>query len=168
MDIYDIAVIGGGPGGYAAAMRSADLGLKTVLVENGELGGTCLNRGCVPSKTWIEAAHTVDSARFMSSISKEPFVYRIDYRKMIGRHKDIVTQFRKSLATLLAKRKVDVLAGEGRFVSPNRLEVGKPYGATVNLEFKNAVIATGSAPAELFGPPSDAGWGKRRTGRNMP
>ena len=151
MEEYDVLVIGGGPGGYAAALRAAGAGLKTAIVEKGKLGGACLNRGCVPAKAWIAAAETVDHARLLNELSKTPLEYSPDFSKILERERKIVGQFRKSLEALLDKKGVDVHRGSGAFASPSEVTVG---GAG-KLAFKSAVIATGTAPATLFGLSSD-------------
>ncbi|HEB71077.1 MAG TPA: NAD(P)/FAD-dependent oxidoreductase, partial [Nitrospirae bacterium] len=149
MSEFDLAVLGGGPGGYSAAFRAVSSGLKVALIEKGELGGTCLNRGCVPTKTWVAVAETVDHAKLMSSLSKEPFEYSVDYKKMRARQIKIVFNFRKSLEALLRKRGVEIFEGKGKFVTPNRISVNTGSG-TDEIKFKHAVIATGAAPLSPF------------------
>jgi len=146
---FDLIVLGGGPGGYSAALRAVSGGLNVALIEKGELGGSCLNRGCVPAKTWIAAAETADHAKMMSSLCKEPFEYSIDYKKMRARQIKIVSNFRKSLETLLRKRGVEIFEGNGKFIASNRISVNTGSGAD-EIEFKNAIIATGAAPFSPF------------------
>lgn len=149
MSSYDVAVLGGGPGGYAAALRAAYHGLSVALIEKGEIGGACLNRGCVPAKIWISAAETVDHARLMASLAAEPFEYSVDFPKMAARQRKIVAQFRKSLATMIEKRGIDVIEGEGRFIAADKIAVSGATGES-EVSFKNAIIATGTAPASFF------------------
>ncbi|VAX23232.1 hypothetical protein MNBD_NITROSPINAE03-1966, partial [hydrothermal vent metagenome] len=149
MSEFDLAVLGGGPGGYSAALRASSGGLRVALIEKGELGGSCLNRGCVPAKTWIAAAETMDHAKMMSSLCKEPFEYSVDFKKMRDRQVKIVSNFRKSVKTLLIKRGVEIFKGNGKFTAPNQILVDTGSGAD-EIEFKNAIIATGSAPLSLF------------------
>ena len=127
-------------------MRGAGHGLKVALVEKGEVGGACLNRGCVPAKAWIAGAEAVESAAFINQVAQAPFQFLPDFAKITAREKKIVAQFRKSLAALLGKKGVAVIAGEGALAAPDRLAV-----ADREIGFKNAVIATGTAPARLFG-----------------
>jgi dihydrolipoamide dehydrogenase len=148
MQEFEIAILGGGPGGYAAALRASHNGFKVALIERGELGGTCLNRGCVPSKAWIAAAETVDHAKLLNSVAVEPFEFAVDFKKMKARHIRIVTQFRKSLETLLTKRCVTIFNGHGRFTSPNTLAI--EGDETTEIKFENAIIATGSRAMKLF------------------
>lgn len=149
MKVYDIAIIGAGPGGYSTALRAAGRGLSVAIIEKGEIGGVCLNRGCVPAKAWIAAAETVDHAKHMSSLAERPFEYSVDFKKMVERQKWIVSQFRKSLTSSLEKSGVEIFRGEGRFESENRITVDMADG-TEGLEFKNAVVAAGTSPARLF------------------
>ncbi|MBI5814362.1 MAG: dihydrolipoyl dehydrogenase [Nitrospinae bacterium] len=145
MESFDIAVIGAGPGGYSAALRGAALGLSVSIVEKGEIGGVCLNTGCVPAKSWVAAAETVDFAKAMGQFAAEPFSYTIDFAKMAARQRAIVAQFRKAVTVALEKAGVKIFHGEGRFVSPSAMFVGD-----AKIGFKNAVIAAGSIPARLF------------------
>lgn len=150
MSVFDLAVIGGGPGGYSAALRGAAHGLSVALIEKGEVGGTCLNRGCVPAKAWIGAAETLDHAANMAAIAAAPFHYSIDFNKMAERQRKIVAQFRKSLKTSLEKRGVTIIKGLGKFVSNSEIAVETGGGGPERIGFKNAVIAAGSEPARLF------------------
>ena len=146
MDRYDLVALGAGPGGYAAALRAAGHGLKVALVEKGEVGGACLNRGCVPAKAWVAGAEAVEQAAFIGQIAREPLEFTPDFGKITAREKKIVAQFRKSLAALLEKKGVTVIHGQGAFTGSDSLSAG---GA--DIKFKNAVIATGTSPARLFG-----------------
>ncbi|VAX24236.1 Dihydrolipoamide dehydrogenase [hydrothermal vent metagenome] len=149
MSRYDLAIIGAGPGGYAAALRASSHGLTVALIEKGEVGGVCLNRGCVPAKSWIASAETIDIARHMASIALEPFDYKIDFAKVAHKQQSIVTQFRKSLRGLLKKKGVEIIDGEGKFISDNAIEVTHDDSMSV-IDFNIAIIATGSKPSSLF------------------
>ncbi len=154
MTDFDLVVLGSGPGGYSAALRAASNGLNVGLIEKGELGGSCLNRGCVPAKAWIAAVETLDHAKLMRSIASEPFDYTVDFQKMASRQRKIVSQFRKSLEGLLQKRGVKIIEGKGRFVSQNRISVVNG-SKEIFVNFKHAIIATGTAPAKLFDLPAE-------------
>lgn len=146
METFDLAVIGAGPGGYSAALRGAALGLSVVIVEKTHIGGSCLNVGCVPAKSWVAAAETVDFAKHMASLAVEPFSYAVDFPKMAARQREIVSMFRKSVTTALEKRNVRIVRGSASFTSPNTIAVD----GVGEIGFKNALIATGSEPIRIF------------------
>ena len=142
---YDIAVIGGGPAGYVAALRGAQLECSVALIEEGELGGTCLNRGCIPSKALLGAAHVLDSAERASRFGIEIEGTGFDVEK-VRRHKDrCVKLLTSGVATLLDRAGVEVFPGRGRFIGPNELTVSGPDGEQ-SLEAETIIVATGSRP----------------------
>ncbi|MBI3581421.1 MAG: NAD(P)/FAD-dependent oxidoreductase [Nitrospinae bacterium] len=153
----DVVVIGGGPGGLSAAETAAAGGLKTVLVESSEVGGTCLNRGCVPAKTWISAAHLLKNTRLAAemglikaSSESEPGGMALDsagFAKLQSHMREVVGVLQKGAASNLKKAGVQVVRGKAAFLS--KKEVGVNDGQEV-VRFKRAVIATGSRPVELF------------------
>lgn len=145
---YDIVIIGGGPGGYPAAIRAASRGLKTALIEAGDLGGTCLNRGCIPSKAMIASAEfysrLADAAALGINISG---TVTIDYAKMVKRKDEVVTHIRKSLEGLIVANGVDILRGKGTIISRNEIEIkGKDQGI---IQTQKIIIATGSEPRSI-------------------
>ena len=150
-----LVVLGAGPGGYTAAFRAADLGMDVVLVERyPQLGGVCLNVGCIPSKALLHAAAVVDEAAHAAS-------YGIDFGQpkialdTLRAYKDkVVGQLTKGLATMAKQRKVRVVAGSGRFVSANELEVRGDTGTQL-LRFEQCIIAAGSQAMKLPGFPWD-------------
>ena len=154
MEKFDLAVIGGGPGGYSAALRAVDHGKSVCLIERKRVGGVCLNRGCVPAKAWIAAAETLDHAKHMNGFAKTPFDYALDFEKVKDQQKKIVAQSAKGLDSLLAKRGVTVIEGEGSFASPDEITV-TGQGATNSITFDHAIIATGVRPLKLFDLPDD-------------
>lgn len=142
MEQFDLIIIGGGPGGYETAVEAAALGHKVALIEKGELGGTCLNRGCIPTKTLCrsaEVAMTVaESAKFGIG-SSEPV---IDFQQVMARKEQVVSELREGVRTLL--KDVTVINGEARFKSSAIVEVdGTEYTAP------KIIVATGSKPAML-------------------
>ncbi len=140
---YDLAVIGGGPGGYVAALRGAQLDCSVALIEEAELGGTCLNRGCIPTKALLGAAQVLDSAEKAARFGIEVPAVSFDLDK-VRRHKDrCVKQLTSGVGTLLERAGVEVLAGHGRFLGPNEVSVTGPDGESV-VEAEAIVIATGS------------------------
>lgn len=152
--MYDVAVIGGGPGGYGAALYARNFGLSVALIEQDTIGGTCLLRGCIPAKSWLQAAEvfsTVRSAGEFGVITNDP---RFDWNKALARKNRIVNGLVRGLAGLLRYRKVEVIRGTGRLAGPGRVEVEEPGGFRV-LQARNVILATGSAPIELPGFPFD-------------
>lgn len=152
----DLVVIGGGPGGYTAAFRAADLGLKVTLVEKSDvLGGVCLNVGCIPSKALLHAAHVIDAAHEMRDAGISFGAPTIDIDALRGWKSSVVKKLTTGLSGLAKQRKVDVVTGMARFVSPHEIAVDR-NGEATTVRFKQAVIAAGSQPASLpFVPEND-------------
>ena len=152
--MYDAVVIGGGPGGYGAALYAHNFGLSVALVEKDAVGGTCLLRGCIPAKSWLQSAEvytTVRSAREFGVVTGET---SFDWPTALARKDRIVNGLVRGLSGLLRMRKVDVIAGTGRLAGPGRVQVSQD-GGTRMLEGRNVVLATGSAPIELPAFPYD-------------
>ncbi len=143
---YDIVILGGGSGGYACALRAAQLGLQVVLIEKGELGGTCLHRGCIPTKALLHAAEVADSSRESEQFGVRSTFEGIDM-PAVNEYKDgVVARLYKGLQGLVKSRKITYVEGSGRLVSPTAVEVnGEHY------EGQHVVLATGSVPKTLPG-----------------
>jgi dihydrolipoamide dehydrogenase len=147
----DVVVIGSGPGGYTAAFRAADLGLKTVLVERDDrLGGVCLNVGCIPSKALLHAARVISETREMSERGVRFSEPQIDLQALLEWKVSVVDRLTGGLAQMARGRKVEVVNGTARFEGPHELSVGDR-----RLSFGSAIIAVGSEPATLPGLPDD-------------
>jgi len=148
---YDVVVIGGGPGGYVSAIRSAQLGLKTLCVEKQKnLGGTCLNVGCIPSKAMLEISHKYHDANHQFeklgiNISKP----KIDVNKLIQNKNEIISGLTSGISGLFKKNKVSHIQRHAKFISKNQIEVTKNDGSKEIFSAKNFVIATGSEVAKL-------------------
>lgn len=143
----DVLVIGAGPGGYSAAFRAADLGLKTVLIERyPDLGGICLNVGCIPSKALLHAAKVVEEAAFFGANGIDFASPRFDLDKLTRWKQRVVTRLTGGLKGLAKQRKVTVLQGEAQFLDDHRVEVGSGQDKRT-LVFRNCIIAAGSRPA---------------------
>ena len=151
MNKYDVAVIGSGPGGYVAAIRCAQLGMKTAIIEKySTLGGTCLNVGCIPSKALLDssehfhnAAHTFKEHGI---VIDEP---KVDLEQMIARKSGVVEQTCAGIDFLMKKNKIDVYQGFGSFVDATHISIAKEDGSKEEIESVKTIIATGSKPASL-------------------
>lgn len=142
---FDVAVIGSGPAGYVCALRSAQLGKRVVLIEKDQVGGTCLNRGCVPMKAFLSVAKTIRDARRASRSGLDVQV-ALNFGKLASWTKYVVERSRKGIEFLLRSRGVELLRGEARFVSPGTLEVLPSVGI---VKAESFVVATGSRPYDL-------------------
>jgi len=149
--MYDVIVIGSGPGGYVAAIRAAQLGMKTALVEKySTLGGTCLNVGCIPSKALLDSSeHYHNAAHTFATHGIDVKGLAINLPQMIARKDEVVTQNVDGIQFLMKKNKVDVHHGLGSFVDAHTVKVTKADGSATDIQGKNIIIATGSKPASL-------------------
>lgn len=145
---YDVTVIGSGPGGYVAAIRCAQLGLKTAIIERYHtLGGTCLNVGCIPSKALLDSSEHFHNAKEkfeLHGISISGL--KVNMPQMIKRKNVVVDQTCKGVEFLMKKNKIDVYTGHGSFVNANKIRVAKPDGTAEEIETSKTIIATGSKP----------------------
>jgi dihydrolipoamide dehydrogenase len=152
MSQYDVVIIGGGPGGYNAAIRAGQFGLKAAIVEMRDtLGGTCLNVGCMPSKALLHASELYEAANREFEHLGIEVTPRLNLPKMMAQKDESVTALTKGVDFLMKKNKVERLLGKGRIAGPGRVEVDGADGKTLTLEAKNIVIATGSEPSGLPG-----------------
>ncbi|GAA3569411.1 dihydrolipoyl dehydrogenase [Snuella lapsa] len=150
MNSYDVAVIGSGPGGYVAAIRCAQLGMKTAIIEKyATLGGTCLNVGCIPSKALLDSSHHYEDAvkHFEDHGIEVPGEIKVNLEKMIARKQAVVDQTTGGIDFLMKKNRIDVYEGLGAFKDATHIVVnGKE---TIEIEAKHSIIATGSKPSSL-------------------
>ncbi len=143
---YDVAVIGSGPGGYAAAIRAAQLGLKTVCIEREALGGVCLNWGCIPSKALLHNAEVLNTVNNASAFGIAVEGVSADYAAGVARSRKVVDRLTKGIAALFRKNEVDYIEGQASILDPHVIEVdGK------RIEADHLIIATGAVPATLNG-----------------
>jgi dihydrolipoamide dehydrogenase len=148
MSSYDVVIIGSGPGGYVAAIRCAQLGMKTAIIEKyNTLGGTCLNVGCIPSKALLDSSeHYHNAVHNFGEHGIEVKGLKANLQQMINRKNDVVSQTCAGVKFLMDKNKIDVHAGVGSFKDKNTIEVKDSEGKTTALNAKNVIIATGSKP----------------------
>ncbi|MDM0053761.1 dihydrolipoyl dehydrogenase [Variovorax sp. J22R115] len=152
----EVLVLGAGPGGYSAAFRSADLGMKTVLVERyATLGGVCLNVGCIPSKALLHTASVMDEAALLGKHGIKYAAPEIDIDALRGFKDGVVKKLTGGLAGMAKARKVEVLTGVGSFLDPNHVEVVAEGGAKKVVKFAKAIIAAGSQAVKLPFMPED-------------
>lgn len=144
----DTLVLGAGPGGYVAAIRAAQLGQKVTIVEKGNLGGVCLNVGCIPSKALISAGHRYETALHSETMGITAENVKVDFSKVQEWKGSVVNKLTSGVEGLLKGNKVDIVRGEGYFVDANTIRVMDENSAQT-YTFKNAIIATGSRPIEL-------------------
>ena len=147
---YDIVIIGSGPGGYTAAFHAARLGSKALVIEAGDLGGTCLNRGCIPTKTLLASAGALLDVKRAEELGIKAGSPEIDYPKIAERKDKTVRQLSGGLGMLMKSWGVDVLKGRATFTGGHSLEVDCG-GETVEVECEKIVIATGSIPSSIPG-----------------
>jgi dihydrolipoamide dehydrogenase len=149
----DLCVIGAGPGGYVAAIKAAQLGLKTVVVERDELGGVCLNRGCIPTKAMLRSANLFETFKHGADFGILADNVRIDFGQVIARRDKIVKQLTGGVGTLLQSNGIELVRGSATLLGPGRVRVGGDQGGEIQV--KSVILATGSAPAKLPIPGAD-------------
>jgi len=152
MSQFDVAIIGSGPGGYVAAIRCAQLGFKTAIIEKySVLGGTCLNVGCIPSKALLSSSHYYHDAisHFEGHGIEISGEVKVNLEKMIGRKQAVVDQTTAGIKYLMDKNKITAFEGLGSFKDATHINVTKADGSVEVIEAKNTIIATGSKPSSL-------------------
>lgn len=145
---YDVMVIGAGPGGYVAAIRASQLGLKTAVVEKEYIGGVCLNAGCIPSKALITAGHRYETAKYSDKFGITAENVQVDFSKVQEFKAGVIKKLTSGVEGLLKGNKVEIIRGEAAFVDPYTVKVVTEESEEM-VRFKHAVIAAGSRPVEL-------------------
>lgn len=152
MSEYDVVVLGAGPGGYVAAIRSSQLGLKTAIIDKEWMGGVCLNVGCIPSKSLLKNA---DVAYTLRNGAKEfGFSFdnlKLDYSVAVKRSRQVSNRLTKGVGFLMKKNNIDVIMGAGRLVAKNKISVTIEDGSTQEVEAKNIIVATGAYSSRIPG-----------------
>jgi dihydrolipoamide dehydrogenase len=152
---FDLVVVGGGPGGYVAAIRAAQLGMKVGLVEREHLGGICLNWGCIPTKALLRSGEIFDLMHHLKSFGFEADNLRYDFAAVVKRSRSVAGQLSKGVAHLLKKNKVTVIDGEGRLAGKGTLKVKLKAGGEDDIKSPHIVLATGARARQLPGLESD-------------
>jgi dihydrolipoamide dehydrogenase len=143
---YDIVVLGGGSGGYACALRAAELGKRVALIEKDKVGGTCLHKGCIPTKALLHSAEVADQARESESFGVRSTFEGIDIAAVQAYKNKVVERLWKGLQSTIASRKIETIDGHGRLISPTQVQVGDTVYTGEHI-----VLATGSVPKSLPG-----------------
>jgi dihydrolipoamide dehydrogenase len=149
MQEFDLVIIGGGPGGYVAAMRASQLGMKIAIVEKEHLGGICLNWGCIPTKALLKAAeiyHTIENAKEFGIIVEKP---KIDFKALINRSREVAKKLTGGVSHLMKKNNITVINGFGKLLGNSKIEVLENTGKKTELKAKHIIIATGARAKEL-------------------
>lgn len=145
----DLAVLGGGPGGYVAAIRAAKLGVKTMVIEKENLGGVCLNWGCIPTKALYHVAQTIDEIKKADIFGINISGWNLDFKKAMDRKDKVIAAQRQGLAFHFKKNNVELIKGNGKLISSNKILVTQENGQEVEVIAKNIIIATGSHAANV-------------------
>ncbi len=148
---FDVVIVGGGPGGYVAAVRASQLGMKTAVVERKHLGGICLNWGCIPTKALLrisEIRHTLDNLEMFGLSAKD---VTVDLEKVVKRSRDVAAQLSSGVGYLMKKNKVAVVDGHGRLAGPGKLAVTKDGKEVATLQATHIILATGARARTLPG-----------------
>ena len=140
---FDVAVLGGGSGGYVAAIRAAQLGLRTALIERDKVGGTCLHRGCIPTKSLLQTAFLLDAARQGERLGVRTGDVALDFGAASRRKQEVVDQLHKGVEGLLRKNRVTVVAGSGRLEGRGRVAVTGAQGDGTTVEATSVILASG-------------------------
>ena len=153
--VYDVVIIGGGPGGYVAAVRASQLGLKTAVVEKAKLGGTCLHAGCIPTKALLRSAEIYTNTKNAEEFGVIAPEVGLDFSKVQARKEEMTDRLFKGVEHLMKKGNIDVYDGYGSLLKADDVSVKLNDGEEVLLNAKNVIIATGSRPRTLPGLEAD-------------
>ncbi len=153
---FDVLVIGSGPGGYVSAIRASQLGLKTAVVERAELGGICLNWGCIPTKSLLKSAQVYEYLQHAADYGIEiEGSAKADFEKMVARSRGVAEGMSKGIQFLFKKNKIEVIQGFGKLKAKNTVEVSDDKGAKKDVTAKHIILATGARSKELPNLPQD-------------
>jgi dihydrolipoamide dehydrogenase len=147
--MFDLIVIGSGPGGYVAAIRASQLGLKTAIIEKSELGGICLNWGCIPTKALLKSAQVFNYMKHAADYGLEVSDAKADFGAVVKRSRGVADNMSKGIQFLMKKNKIEVIMGTAKLVPGKKVEVTAADGTKKNYEAKNIILATGGRSREL-------------------
>jgi dihydrolipoamide dehydrogenase len=153
---FDIAVIGGGPGGYVAALKAGQLGASTAIIEQSHLGGTCLNNGCIPSKALLASAELLHHIQHAGELGVEVGPAKANWEKIQARKDKVLATLRGGIKGLLTARKVSIFQGSAVLDGPGKIAVKKAGGAAEQITADKVILASGSIPSRIPGWPADA------------
>jgi len=146
---YDVIVIGGGPGGYPAAIRAAQEGLRVAVVEQSELGGVCLNWGCIPTKALLKSAQVIETISHAESFGIDVSEARPNLEKIVARSRKVVAEMKSGVEYLMRKNGIEVIKGRGRIAADNFVTVTPSDGDEIVVKAKHTILATGGRPMQL-------------------
>jgi dihydrolipoamide dehydrogenase len=151
MESFDLTVIGSGPGGYVAAIRASQLGMKTAIVERDRLGGICLNWGCIPTKALLKIAEEYEVLKDAGRWGFKTGDVSVDWTRVIARSREAAEKLSKGVAGLMKKNKISVISGEAKFLTPNRIAVEGADKKTTEISTTRTILATGARASALPG-----------------
>ena len=146
---FDLIVVGAGTGGYVAAIRGAQLGMKTAVIERSELGGVCLNWGCIPTKALLKSAQVYEYLMHAQDYGVKATGIEADFGAMVKRSRGVADAMSKGVQFLMKKNKIEVIAGSAKLKSGRKVEVTGADGKTTTYEAGHIVVATGARSREL-------------------
>ena len=155
MNAYDIIVLGSGPGGYVTAIRASQLGFKTAIIEKENLGGVCLNWGCIPTKALLKSAQVFDYLKHASDYGLTVDNFDKDFGAVIKRSRGVAEGMSKGIQFLMKKNKIDVIEGFGKLKPGSKVAVTAADGTVTDYEGKHIIVATGARSRELPNLPQD-------------
>ena len=152
---YDLIVLGSGPGGYVAAIRASQLGMKTAIVERESLGGICLNWGCIPTKALLKSAQVFNYLGHAADYGITVGSAKADFGGIVSRSRGVADKMSNGVQFLMKKNKIDVIMGTGKLLAAGKLEVTDDKGKKSTVEAKNIIVATGARSRSLDHIPQD-------------
>ena len=152
---YDIIVLGSGPGGYVTAIRASQLGFKVAVIEKENLGGVCLNWGCIPTKALLKSAQVFDYLKHASDYGLSIAAFDKDFNAVISRSRSVADGMSKGVQFLMKKNKIDVIDGFGKLKPGKKIDVKKADGTVAEFSADHIIIATGARSRELPNLPQD-------------